>query len=104
MHGSTSLEMSRLDRIVIATKMKTEVVLSKHTCATHGCGITYWLEEGFEERRQKDKRDFYCPNGHSHVYFGETDAQKLARVTREKNEEIYRLEAELKKKNRKKRS
>ncbi len=83
--------------------MKKEIELNKHTCATHGCGITFWLEEGFETRREKDKRDFYCPNGHSHVYFGETDAQKLARVIGEKNQIIYQLEEDIRKAKRKKR-
>ena len=76
--------------------MKTEITLNKHTCATHGCGITYWLEEGFEERRRGDKLGFFCPNGHSHVYSGETDAQKLSRVTIQKDAKIAELERKLK--------
>lgn len=78
-----------------------EVTLSKHTCAIHGCGITYWLEEGYEDRRKTDKGNFYCPNGHGQAYLGETDSQKLIRITREKNEEILRLGCELRKKSRK---
>jgi len=75
--------------------MNKEIILNKHTCATHGCGITFWLEEGFEARRRADKEDFYCPNGHSLVYGGETAEQKLARVIREKNEELRIKDAEI---------
>lgn len=28
-----------------------EIVLNEHTCATHGCGITYWLQPMFSRPR-----------------------------------------------------
>lgn len=72
-----------------------EVTLTKHTCATHGCGITFWLEEGFESRRKADKGGFYCPNGHSHVYGGDTEVQRLNRIIASKDSTINELEYKL---------
>lgn len=77
-----------------------EIRISEHTCATHGCGISFWMTDAFESRRRKDKGNFYCPNGHPMVYVGESDSEKLARVTQEKNHEINRLAAELREKER----
>ena len=77
--------------------MRKEVELNKHTCATHGCGITFWLEEGYEDRRRADKGGFYCPNGHSHVYGGDTEEQRLRKIIASKNSTIYGLESDLRK-------
>lgn len=80
---------------------KVEVEIEEHTCATERCGVTFWFSEAYGDRRRQDHQGFHCPNGHSLVYKGETDAQKLSRITREKNEEIARLQSELRKKSRK---
>ena len=77
-----------------------DIAISEHTCATEGCGVVFYLTKGYEGRRQKDHKSFYCPNGHSLLYGGETDAEKLVRVTQEKNLEINRLNAELREKER----
>ena len=84
------------------------VEITEHTCATHGCGVVFWISERFENRRRKDLKPFYCPNGHVLVYSGETDEEKLARTIREKNQRIseveakvYELQEKLRKKNRK---
>jgi hypothetical protein len=71
-----------------------EIKLEQHTCAYHGCGVSFWMPEAFGERRREDHQRFFCPNGHPLVYKGQTDAQKLARITREKNDEIARLTRE----------
>jgi hypothetical protein len=72
-----------------------EITTEQHTCPTHGCGLVFWVTEAFGARRRQDHLEFYCPNGHSIVYKGETDAQKLTRITREKNVEIERLQKAL---------
>lgn len=79
-----------------------EVILTKHTCATHGCGITFWIEQGYEERRRADKLNFYCPNGHSHAYGGDTEEQRLRKIIDSKTQTIYQLESDLRKAKRKK--
>lgn len=57
-----------------------------HTCATHSCGVTFAVEEGFDSRRRGDHRNFYCPNGHSLSYQGKTELQK----ERERAERLQR--------------
>ncbi|MBU8834159.1 hypothetical protein KL858_32590 [Mycolicibacterium goodii] len=58
-----------------------------HTCATHGCGVSFAVENGFNERRREDHRNFYCPNGHVMGYLGKTEAQK----ERERADRLQRL-------------
>jgi len=41
------------------------------------CGVLFAMSEELYDKRQGDKQSFYCPNGHSMVYRGKTDAQKL---------------------------
>lgn len=88
-----------------------EIKLEEHTCASEGCGVPFWISEAYGERRRSDKKTFYCPNGHSLVYSGETDKAKAIRLANEKailernkNNEIDRLQRELKKKCRKPRA
>jgi len=40
------------------------------------CGIWFAFPESIVERRRRDGRTFYCPNGHPRAWF-ETEAQKL---------------------------
>lgn len=86
-----------------------EIKLYQETCVTAGCGIAFWVDEKYRERRLEKKDSFFCPNGHSMHYVGETDAAKVIRLRnekatmeREKNEEIERLKKALRAKGRKK--
>lgn len=47
------------------------------------CGVIFGLTSDMQRRRAEDHRDFFCPNGHSQHYLGETEAQKNARLLRE---------------------
>jgi hypothetical protein len=50
--------------------------LVTETC--YSCGVLFAMVEDFWEHRQNDRKNFYCPNGHSQAYLsGKTDAQKL---------------------------
>lgn len=42
-----------------------------------GCNILFAMTEDFQRERRRDKRTFYCPNGHSQSYVGKTEEQKL---------------------------
>jgi hypothetical protein len=44
------------------------------TCCS--CGVLFGLENGFDGRRRKDHRDFYCPNGHVQGYHGPNKAER----------------------------
>ena len=41
------------------------------------CGVTFAMEASFQQERLKDHKNFFCPNGHSQHYTGETEADKL---------------------------
>lgn len=72
-----------------------EITIEQHTCATHGCGVSFWFAKEFGDRRRTDKQEFFCPNGHSMIYKGETDAQKLVRERQERSEIVGRKNAEI---------
>ncbi len=87
-----------------------EVKTVQETCCAQGCGILFWIEAEYQTRLVSTKRSFYCPNGHSMSYQGESDREKVIRLRnekeqllREKNQEIALLEAALKKCAKKKR-
>ena len=54
--------------------------LSVIRCTHEGCGIVYALSDDYIADRQRDRKTFYCPNGHSRWYPGQTPEQKLARA------------------------
>jgi hypothetical protein len=47
------------------------------------CGIEFGVPNDFDDRRRRDHKTFYCPNGHPRVYLGESDAEKIKRLERE---------------------
>lgn len=53
------------------------VILETETC--YSCGVLFAMPQDFKKTRCQDQRSFYCPNGHSQAYCGETDAQKYKR-------------------------
>lgn len=60
-------------------------VLVTETCAQ--CGMVFGIPQEFETLRRADKKDFYCPSGHSLVYRGETKEQVLQREVEALKEE-----------------
>lgn len=56
----------------------------KEVCCSEGCGIAFWIEKDYRDRLVSTKRSFYCPNGHSMSYQGESDAAKVIRLRNEK--------------------
>lgn len=47
------------------------------------CGCWFAMDSYFYTKRLEDHKDFYCPNGHSQVFTGESLKEKNARLTRE---------------------
>lgn len=62
--------MSAVTQVIFAT-------VEKYTCCRDGCGAVFGLEAGFANYRRKDHKTFYCPNGHSQYFSGETEEEKL---------------------------
>lgn len=42
------------------------------------CGVIFAMTDDYLEMRKKDRKSFYCPNGHTQSYTGKTDKEKLA--------------------------
>ena len=53
--------------------VKTEM----YTVECCNCGMLFGFSEDFERRRREDHEVWYCPRGHSQVFYGETKAEKL---------------------------
>ena len=60
-----------------------------HDCAN--CGLTFAITSNFEKRKRKSGKSFYCPAGHSLVFNGESEADKLKSKLDQKNKEINRV-------------
>ncbi len=87
-----------------------DIKLVQETCCHQECGVPFWIDVELQSRLVSTKRNFYCPNGHSLCYQGESEKQKAIRLRnekeqllREKNQEIALLEEALKKCAKKKR-
>ncbi len=48
--------------------------LTTETCCN--CGVAFAMDTALYQQRRKDHASFYCPNGHSQYYTGQTDEQK----------------------------
>jgi hypothetical protein len=57
----------------------------EHTCPRAGCGVTFAILDGFDVRRREDHGTFYCPNGHTMSYPGETSDQQIGRLLNDSN-------------------
>lgn len=71
-------------------EFQVETGLIIHTCIQ--CGMLYAIPSDFEERRRKDHRTFYCPNGHS-MYYAQKNREEILKEELERAEtccEIYK--------------
>jgi hypothetical protein len=62
-------------------KIFTPVEIVTEECPS--CGVIFGLTSQHRDERVKDHRLFYCTNGHSQHYTGESEAEKNARLLRE---------------------
>lgn len=57
--------------------MTIAVGLVAQTCCN--CSVAFGLSEEMYAERKRDRRIFWCPNGHQQHFIGETEAQRLRR-------------------------
>ena len=57
------------------------------------CGVMWAMTVGFVEARRNDHRTWYCPNGHTWHYSGESDQEKMRRQRDEARDRAARAEA-----------
>lgn len=47
------------------------------------CGVCFGIDYQHNQELIRTRKSFYCPNGHSQHYLGESDADKAARLARD---------------------
>lgn len=55
------------------------------------CGVIFGIPADLEERRRKDHKTFYCPNGHNLVFSGPTQAEKDAKAAKKRADHLYAM-------------
>lgn len=58
------------------------------------CGIKFGMPTEWREKKRRNKTLFYCPNGHSQHYTGETQEDKLRRERDIAKQQLARAEQE----------
>lgn len=56
------------------------------------CGVAFAIPDTLQAQLLKSHRSFYCPNGHSQSYTGESKEEKLARELEAARIELKRAE------------
>lgn len=64
------------------------------TCCRKECGVAFALTDSFIRFRRSDRELFYCPNGHSQWYPGETDKDKIQKLAGQLDQERSRVDSE----------
>src|SRR2546421_1544641 len=59
--------------------VQLQTVLRFKTTTCISCGVIISIPEDLYDWRLKDHRSFYCPNGHSQQFVGETEEARLKR-------------------------
>lgn len=70
------------------------VVITLRSVACYLCGIHFAMPADHLERRIADGFNFWCPNGHSQGFI-ETEAMRLAKQLKAKNDELARQKSAL---------
>ena len=55
--------------------MEVHIKTTQNECPT--CHLLFWISEAHHNRLVRSKEEFYCPNGHSALFTGKSDKQKL---------------------------
>lgn len=72
-----------------------DVAIKLQSTTCYLCGIPFAMPADLMQQRIQDHRNFWCPNGHDQYFVGETDAQRLERQLKAKNDELARKQAAL---------
>lgn len=69
-----------------AFAFQTSLGFKTTTCIT--CGVVIAMPTDMYDHRLKNQSNFYCPNGHSQHFVGETEEQRLRRRLEEKERSL----------------
>lgn len=64
----------------------TTVSLEVQTCIS--CGVHFGIPKQLDAQLRSNHNGFYCPNGHKQFYTAESEAEKLRRELRRKEQEV----------------
>jgi hypothetical protein len=73
------------------TAISYEVELDSVVCCV--CGVCFAFPADVVRKRRRDHKDFWCPNGHSLSFLGESDEERLKKQLRKAEEEAFLLRA-----------
>ena len=78
------------------TSFISNVSTTFYFCACWNCGVVYGITKELDQRRRKDGKSVYCPNGHVGVYTSEEEdyKKKLEEEKRARIEAQGELEVE----------
>lgn len=91
------MTVTQLDRVREGFVYAAETSLAVLVCPWHGCSITYAIPERLRadaERAGGGKISWYCPNGHSVIYKGASEEDKLRERLERERQRAARLAAE----------
>lgn len=60
-------------------------------CTHEGCGVHFALNDDYIDARKRDRRTWYCPNGHPRWYPGKTEAQEAREEAERQRQRAERL-------------
>lgn len=72
---------TRLEARGRAVTITAAIELVTETCCA--CGVLFAMAKDYRQKRLDDHDQFYCPNGHSQSYVGETQRERADRLERE---------------------
>lgn len=64
----------------------TTVAFEVNTCIS--CGVKFGIPSEFDQKLRQNHEAFYCPNGHKQWYVGESEAEKLRKELKRKEQEV----------------
>lgn len=60
--------------------------LDFNTVECYSCGCIFAMSADFYTHRVRDKKGWYCPNGHNQHFVGESDVDKANRLLKEEQD------------------
>lgn len=80
----------------MSTSTRNYLIAQQVTLVTEECylcGVTFAMPDSMQDNRRRDRKDFYCPNGHGQHYLGKTAEQKLREQLEEEQRRLVRERA-----------
>lgn len=74
--------------------MKTATLTLGNVITCYSCGTPFAMGAQYEKDRRDDHRSFFCPNGHSQAFMGESTEEALKRQLKWSKDQAARLAAE----------